>query len=108
VNSRADHRVRVAKLSRTSIDTDQPQAFFAWRRDSANRCAWNAVEAGRKRVDRFEATGHRAQWGDLGRCTPLDLAPEQRALIVAASLTGSLTDIKAGSRTDDHTLRPIW
>lgn len=43
----------VAKLSRTSIDTDQLQAFFAWRRDPANRRVWDAMEAGRKRVDRF-------------------------------------------------------
>lgn len=43
----------VAKLSRASIDTDQLQAFFAWRRDPANRRAWAAMEAGRKRVDRF-------------------------------------------------------
>lgn len=43
----------VAKLSRTSIDTHELQAFFAWRRDPTNRRVWDAMEAGRKRVDRF-------------------------------------------------------
>jgi hypothetical protein len=43
----------VAKLSRTSISTDELEAFFAWRRDPANRRVWDALEAGRKRVDRF-------------------------------------------------------
>ena len=43
----------VAKLSRTSVDTDQLQAFFVWRRDPANRRVWDAMEAGRKRVDRY-------------------------------------------------------
>ena len=43
----------VTKLSRTSISTDELEAFFAWRRDPANRRVWDALEAGRKRVDRF-------------------------------------------------------
>jgi len=43
----------VAKLSRTSIGTDELEAFFTWRRDPANRRVWDAMEAGRKRVDRF-------------------------------------------------------
>jgi ferric-dicitrate binding protein FerR (iron transport regulator) len=43
----------VAKLSHTSIDKDELQAFFAWRRDPGNRRVWDALEAGRRRVDRF-------------------------------------------------------
>ena len=43
----------VAKLSRTSIDASELQAFFSWRRDPANRRVWDAIEAGGKRVDRF-------------------------------------------------------
>lgn len=43
----------VAKLSLTSIDTHELQAFFTWRRDPANGRVWDAMEAGRKRVDRF-------------------------------------------------------
>lgn len=43
----------VAKLSHTSISTDELGAFFAWRRDPANRRVWDALEAGRKRVHRY-------------------------------------------------------
>jgi ferric-dicitrate binding protein FerR (iron transport regulator) len=43
----------IAKLSSTSIGTDELEAFFAWRRDPDNRRIWDALEAGRKAVDRF-------------------------------------------------------
>lgn len=43
----------VAKLSRTSISTDELQAVFAWRCDSENRRAWDALAAGRLSVDRY-------------------------------------------------------
>lgn len=43
----------VAKLGRACISTDEVEAFFAWRRDPENRRAWDALEAGRKRVDRY-------------------------------------------------------
>jgi ferric-dicitrate binding protein FerR (iron transport regulator) len=50
---RAEATDWVAKLSRTSISTGELETFFAWRRDPANRRTWDALEAGRKRVDRF-------------------------------------------------------
>jgi hypothetical protein len=43
----------VAKLSNHSISNQDVEAFFSWRRDPANRRVWDALEAGRKRVDRF-------------------------------------------------------
>lgn len=43
----------VAKLSRTSISTDELEAFFAWRRDSENRTVWDALAAGRHLVRRY-------------------------------------------------------
>ena len=43
----------IAKLSHTSVDTSELQAFFAWRRDPDNRRIWEALEAGRRPLDRF-------------------------------------------------------
>ena len=43
----------VSKLSRASVSTDELNAFFAWRRDPEHRRVWDALAAGRKRVDRF-------------------------------------------------------
>ncbi|MFN3585788.1 DUF4880 domain-containing protein [Phenylobacterium sp.] len=43
----------VAKLSRTSVSTEDLEAFFEWRRDPANRQVWDALAAGRKRARRF-------------------------------------------------------
>ncbi|PZQ55193.1 MAG: hypothetical protein DI570_22360 [Phenylobacterium zucineum] len=43
----------IAKLSHTSIETSELQAFFAWRKDPDNRRVWDALEAGRSPVHRF-------------------------------------------------------
>jgi len=43
----------IAKLSHTSVETAELQAFFAWRRDPANRRLWEALEAGRRPMNRF-------------------------------------------------------
>jgi ferric-dicitrate binding protein FerR (iron transport regulator) len=46
-------RTWVAKLSRRSVDNADLAAFFAWRRDPANRRIWDALAAGRRRTKRF-------------------------------------------------------
>lgn len=43
----------IAKLSSTSIGTDDLQAFSAWRKDPANQRVWDALAAGRQAVNRF-------------------------------------------------------
>lgn len=47
-------RTWVAKLSRRSVSNADLEAFFAWRRDPANRRIWDALAAGRQRTKRFE------------------------------------------------------
>ena len=91
----------VAKLSRTSIDTDQLQAFFAWRRDPANRRVWDAMEAGRKRVDRFVVRPETERFkvidiwtGDAAiiASTPQQHMSEEDALHMARLLNRSVKD----------------
>lgn len=43
----------VAKLSRTNVDSDDLAAFLVWRRVPENGRVWEALAAGRKRVDRY-------------------------------------------------------
>jgi hypothetical protein len=44
----------VARLSQPSIDNDALRAFFAWRRDAANRAAFDAASKARRRAsERF-------------------------------------------------------
>jgi len=76
----------VTKLSLTSVSTDELEAFFAWRRDPANRRVWDALQAGRKRVDRFVVRP------ETERFKVIDIWTGETAIIASTAQNGMSED----------------
>lgn len=76
----------IARLSRNEVPAEELVAFDAWRRDPDNQRAWEALDASRKRVERYVVRP------ETGRFRVIDIWTGETAVIAMTAQDGMSQD----------------